>query len=125
MVDSSQRILSEQLLIPVHLLTKEAIETYSKHLKDEGILALHITNKYLDLAPVVFGSTDLFGFKGVEVTSSGDRNMQITASNWVLLTRDGTILNEMKGFDEVVLREPSAHTIIWTDDFSNIFSILK
>jgi len=112
--------------IPVHLLTQEAFEIYLRQLKKpSGILAIHITNTYLDLRPVVFGAAKHFGLKTVWVHSVGDGRAAKVA-DWMLLSLDNKIL----GSDVTanVLGEQIPHFRVirpWTDDYSNLFQILN
>ena len=111
--------------IPVHLLTLEAFKTYLAHLNpDHGILAIQITNMYLDLIPVVAGIAEHYHLRGYIVRGHGD--MRLTSDClWILLspTPDFTI-NNTSGADISPL-DTTANTILWTDDFSNIISIMK
>lgn len=112
--------------IPIHLLTQEAFGIYLRQLKKpSGILAIHITNTYLDLRPVVFGAAKHFGLKTVWVHSVGDGRAAKDA-DWMLLSLDNKIL----GSDVTanVLGEQIPHFRVirpWTDDYSNLFQILN
>jgi hypothetical protein len=112
--------------IPMHLLTAEAFGTYISHLNREtGILALHITNMHLDLVPVVAGIASHHGLRGYIVEGKGD--LRLTSDSlWVLLVDDsdsdwypaeGTVLQALQPAD--------ARNVLWTDDFSNVLSIMK
>src|SRR6185369_2294487 len=72
--------------IPVHLLTREAVELYFRHLKPAGILALHISNRYLDLEPVCEGSAQALGKLAMVVDDDGEEAPYFSSSTWVLLT---------------------------------------
>ncbi len=100
--------------IPTHLLTKEAIELYCRHLKSEGTLALHISNRYLDLEPVVRRLADHCGLEML-VTKSLKNQIEPneTMSVWVTLT-------VKKSRDRERLRQP-----VWTDDYTAILPIVR
>jgi SAM-dependent methyltransferase len=111
--------------IPVHLLVRQAFEQYFRHLKPDGILALHITNTWLDLSPVVAEAARYFGARGLLVHRLGVAELETAQSTWALLTREGTLL------DEPALKQAGrplpSHTGVrlWTDDYSNLFRIMK
>ncbi|MCE9604315.1 MAG: fused MFS/spermidine synthase [Planctomycetia bacterium] len=112
--------------IPVHLLTTQAFEIYLRHLNEDGILAIHISNKYLNLAPVVAAAAKRFGLEGTLIYSRDDPDTLQQASRWVLMTRRTTSplwqrwsregANSLDAFDTI---EP------WTDERSNLLEILK
>jgi MFS family permease len=112
--------------IPIHLLTKEAIEIYFKHLnKDTGILALHITNRHLDLQPIVWQLSDILGLKTVLIeddTSTQDE----WRSTWMLLSKARNFLYNPVITKAISKREKSDKKLRpWTDDYSNLFQIVK
>lgn len=111
--------------IPVHLLTKEALALYLKHLKPEGVLAFHTSNQYLDLAPIIRQLAEGAGYHAVLVNSQGDDDQLILPSDWVLVTRNGAVL---KNADVNLHSRPirsRAGLRLWTDDYNNLFQILK
>jgi spermidine synthase len=97
--------------IPVHLLTRQAFEVYFRHLRPGGIVAVHITNRYLDLAPVVEALAGALQKQVRMIHSDADPPNGIYAADWSLVT------------DSVqpVVRQLRP----WTDDYSNLFQILK
>ncbi len=72
--------------IPVHLLTKEAFELYFKHLKPDGILCVHVSNRYLNLVPVVAGLADALGKEAKVINTGEDEANALSATEWVLIT---------------------------------------
>ena len=110
--------------IPVHLLTREAMELYFRHLKPDGILAVHISNRYLDLQPVVQGEAKATGNVTRLVDTDDDESQDVFGATWVLVTAASP------GFDAGVLQnsteiESKRSVRLWTDDYSNLFQILK
>jgi hypothetical protein len=101
--------------IPVHLLTREAFQTYFSRLKPEGILAVHVTNRYLELAPVVESAASALGKQALEVHSQADPEQQVLAADWVLV-------GAVKQFGSPAV---SRANHLWTDDYSNLFQVLK
>jgi hypothetical protein len=102
--------------IPAHLLTAEAVEIYLKHLKRPyGILAIHISNRFVDLQPVVFGLAKHFGLHATIRDANADKDVEL-ASTWMLL------MYEMPGNITTPLPD---NRILWRDDYHSIFPILK
>jgi SAM-dependent methyltransferase len=110
--------------IPVHLLTREAIELYFRHLKPDGILAVHISNRYLDLQPVLQGETAVLHKVARVVDTEDDETQDVFGATWVLIANPATGFTQ----DELSNSAPleSKRTVrLWTDDYSNLFKILK
>jgi hypothetical protein len=111
--------------IPVHLVTKEALGLYLEHLAPDGVIAAHITNLHLDLQPVFWGLAEQYGLSMVRVEYEGDADSGY-ASHWILLARDPALL-DIPAIQEraVDLDGYSTDLKPWTDDYSNLFQILK
>ena len=110
--------------IPVHLLTLEAISLYFKHLRPDGVLAVHISNRYLDLEPVLAGETRATGKLARVVDTDDDDTQDVFGATWVLITSpaNGFHGEELKNSAEI---ESQRTVRLWTDDYSNLFRILK
>jgi hypothetical protein len=112
--------------IPIHLLTREALATYFRHLKPSGILAVHISNRYLDLAPVCARGALDFDKTATIVSDDGDESNFELPSTWVLLTSNPAWFKE-RSFNyadlSAAVAPPAFHE--WTDNYSNIIQILK
>jgi SAM-dependent methyltransferase len=111
--------------IPVHLLTKEAVGLYLRHLKPGGILAVHVSNKYLNLEPVVKMESDAFRCKSMLVDTDDDDTDGTFGATWVLVSRDSGVFETPEIKDAVGEVESAKGLRLWTDDYSNLFSILK
>jgi MFS family permease len=86
--------------IPAHLLTLESFEIYLKHLDiNHGVIAVHISNRYVDLNPVVRGLAEHFGINTVSVQASGDSIGGYT-STWVLMTNNKEVLDQLGAYNE-------------------------
>jgi hypothetical protein len=111
--------------IPVHLVTKEAFALYLAHLAPQGIIAAHITNLHLDLQPVFWQLAQHYGLNIARVDYEGDSKGGY-ASHWILLTRDPTLF-QLSAIHERAedLAEYSTNIKLWTDEYSNLFQILK
>lgn len=112
--------------IPVHLITKEALAAYLRHMKPDGIVAFHVSNRFLDLVPVVGRIAKENGAHAVVVYDEGGEDGDKTTSDWVLVSRDPKALEapQIKAAKPVAPEErPEWRT--WTDDYSNLVQILK
>jgi hypothetical protein len=111
--------------IPMHLLTLEAVELYLRHLRDpSGVLAVHISNKHLNLAPVVLAAAERFDLDGWIVSNSDDDARGIESSTWILLARPGQA-NFGRWGDLLDAENARGPAIPWTDDHSSLWSVLK
>ena len=114
--------------IPAHLLTREAIELYLRHLRGrESILAVHISNHYLDLSGQLWALADSLGLASalIETEKGGDEEGK-SSSTWMLLTRDPHLLRVSGIAQAATPRNPAApRARVWTDDYSNLFQALK
>ncbi len=111
--------------IPVHLLTREAFALYWRHLKPDGVLAVHVSNKFLDLAPVVKNAALETGKQVKLFDNEEEENEVIFSSDWVLVTARAGF------FDTPLLKNKGApiksrpNLRVWTDDYSNLWRILR
>ena len=115
--------------VPIHLLTREAYQVYRRHLKPDGVFAIHISNRYLDLKPVVAQSMAEMGWRGRIVEDDGVDQPYYTGTTWAILSPNEEFF-ESKNFagDSNSIVSPLLPTPgfpAWTDDFSNIISIIK
>ncbi len=111
--------------IPVHLLDVEAFDLYLRHLQPDGVVALHISNRHLDLVPVAWTLARHFDLSFVLIE---DRPVAKTASpsQWVLLSRDLAVLALPAIQSRAAPMDGYTTDIrLWTDDYSNLFAILK
>ena len=110
--------------IPVHLLTQEAFQVYLQHLKNpSGVLAVHVTNTFLDLRPIVVAAAERLGLASVAVHADIDGRVSY-ASDWVLVSRDQTRIDSItsRANHSAKLQVPEKRR--WTDDYSNLFQAL-
>jgi hypothetical protein len=110
--------------IPMHLLTAECAEIYRRRLAPGGVLALHISNRTLELDPVARGMARYLGWDAVQIVSGDDPKTGESSSHWVLLTSNQDFLERVRLTDH-----PSGWTsrapILWTDDFASLWHVLK
>jgi SAM-dependent methyltransferase len=114
--------------IPVHLITREALQTYFRHMKPDGIVAFHVSNRFLDLIPVVARLAKELSAHAVLISDDeNDEEKSIKSrSDWVLVSRDAEALEDPAIVDagaEPAEDRPAWRT--WTDDYSNLIQILK
>jgi spermidine synthase len=111
--------------IPIHLLTKEAFSLYMGHLSRDGVIAAHISNLHLDLTPVFWRLANLHGLHMIHVRSISEKNSGYP-SDWLLLTNNLNFLNNPEVKRHATgMKNYTSDADLWTDDFSNIFQIIK
>lgn len=111
--------------IPVHLLTLEAFQIYFRHLRPDGVLAVHVSNRYLDLKPVVRNLADRLGRSCVLIDTEDGEGDGTFGSTWVLVTSNQRFLEDPDVKAESKEVPPRPDLPLWTDDYSNLFRILK
>jgi len=109
--------------VPVHLLTRQALELYFRHLKPSGMLALHITNTHLDLAPVVESLSATLGKHAIQITNDKDEGKKLYRSVWALISSQPITAPGILDNAEELGSRPGLR--VWTDDYNNLFQILK
>ncbi len=112
--------------IPVHMLTREALALYFRHLKPGGILALHTSNLYLDLEPVCASGAEALGKQALVVDDNPPDDSFLYSSTWILLTSDSAwFQNDSFAGADVVPATALTGFRAWTDSYSNVLQILK
>ncbi|MEO5960751.1 MAG: fused MFS/spermidine synthase [Opitutaceae bacterium] len=112
--------------IPVHLLTKEAFEIYVRQLKPDGVLAVHVSNRYLDLRPVVENLAAEFGLECATIPNDYEEEWWLYRTTWILVTKNKALLEseKIKEIAEGPEKTKRMHTL-WTDDYASLYEILK
>lgn len=110
--------------IPVHLLTSEAIELYFRHLKPDGVLAVHITNHYLNLEPVLERAATHLGKQILIVRTTRDDDDVCYRTRWALLSANRQLFARPE-FANATRPVRAIGFKRWTDDYSNLFSVLQ
>jgi hypothetical protein len=111
--------------VPVHLLTKEAVALYLRHLEPNGILAFHVSNSYLDLASVVQQLAGVFGKQSRLVNNSSNADDDQTAADWVLMADPATFARLRDGQEIGKPTPVRAGLRLWTDDYSSLTQVIK
>lgn len=111
--------------IPVHLLTRECFDIYLRHLKPGGIIAIHISNQSLNLAPVVERAAERFGLKWAYIASPKRMEYAEYDSRWVLLSTNEAWINSAPIQQASTPMPAHKRSVrLWTDDDTNLFQIL-
>ena len=111
--------------MPAHLLTREAFEIFKRHMKPDGVIAVHISNRYLDLQPVVDAAAEHFKFGKAIISDDLEEYWYYYSSTWVLLSPNPKVLQSP---DIIAVRENPAKPLpplAWTDDYVSLFKVLK
>lgn len=107
--------------VPVHLLTREAFKTYARHLKPDGVLGINISNRYLDLEPVVAQAAKNAGFTAMVIADDSYEETYYVSSTWVIMARNPQFFvhpNFQDSYVRAAQTKPGIRE--WTDDYSNI-----
>ena len=115
--------------IPVHMITREALALYVRKLRDGGVVMFHISNQYLDLAPVLSnlaGAADLAGLMpGPRLSLPSEDRFGQMESRWIAIARDPRDLAALPSEEGWVQLPPASRAKLWTDDYSNVLGALK
>ncbi len=112
--------------IPVHLLTSQALALYQRHLAPGGIIAFHVSNKFLNLAPVVKEEADHAGLQvGYVVVTEDDDQKGTYSSDWVLVTANSDFLSLDKVEDATYEIPALPGLRLWTDDYNSVLPLLR
>ena len=112
--------------IPVHLLTVEAADIYRKHLLPGGLLLFHISNRSLNLEPVTRGLGQHLNWNAAQILAGDNPATGEDGSSWVILTENLGLLQKIaQDAPHVGWTDPKRKPILWTDDFSSLWHVLK
>ena len=115
--------------IPMHLLTREAMATYVRHIKPEGVIVFQATNRFVDIAPVVERLATAFGLRAILVSDWGGSNdgasYWLSGTDQIVVTRSQALLDAepLRSVADPLPQRPDFR--VWTDDFYNLLTILK
>lgn len=112
--------------IPMHLLTTQSVELYFKHLKPDGLLCIHISNRFLDLGGVVVGIANELKKPCVFVDSDGDPYAGLNTATWAIMTSNREFLDSPEIQDATTPWDSEVgKPIVWTDDYGSLWQVLK
>jgi hypothetical protein len=110
--------------IPTHLLTRQAMLVYLAELAPDGVLAVHVSNLFLDLRPVLAENSRALNLR-YGFVSSEEKDAMNWASDWVLLARNDKVLRQPEIASRLKSRDGLRRVRPWTDDYSDLFQLLK
>ena len=114
--------------IPAHLITREAIQLYLQKLAPEGVVAIHISNRYLDLRPVIIAlanDAQLAGALGERGPDTEGRGRLYYGSRWMVLARQASTLSELVKVDGWYPLGTYPESRLWTDDYTDVLGAIK
>jgi hypothetical protein len=110
--------------VPVHLLTREAVQLYLRHLRGPAsVIAFHMSNRILDLRPVVIGLSRALNLDSV-IAHTPDGALSFDC-RWAFLSQDRSILHFPALKEHLELAPPEMSGVLWTDDYSNILKLVR
>jgi SAM-dependent methyltransferase len=117
--------------IPMHLITREAMAAYLRHLKPDGAIIFQATNRFVDIAPVVERLAAEFGLTAVMISDAQDTSAATGLGYWtshtdqIIVTRNAALLASQPVRAAAEVLEPHPGFRVWTDDFYNLMHVLK
>lgn len=109
--------------IPVHLITVEAVAAYLRHMKPTGVIAFHVSNRFLDLKPVLLAIAERHGLEYAFFHEANDDGG--TTSDWVLLTRYKPFILRPEIVEATEPVAPQPGWRLWTDAYNNLLQVLR
>jgi SAM-dependent methyltransferase len=111
--------------IPMHLLTKEAFAIYRRVLRPGGLLMIHISNRHLELRPVVRTGGESVGMTGLLAAAAGDPLVRGYESSWTALSTDPAVVERVKATEpDLWVALPLGRRVHWTDDHASILPVV-
>ncbi len=113
--------------IPVHLLTQQAMSIYDSHMASDGVIAVHISNLYLDLRAIVDGLAEEFGYQSILVDGpDSDIDRSALKATWILMSKNPQSLAVAVGDHSLAsTAELVGKPVLWTDEKSNLLQAIK
>ena len=111
--------------IPIHLITREALAVYQRHLSERGAVLFHVSNRYLDLSGVVAQLAADADMTAVHFVDSPGNDARTSYTDWIAVTRHPELIERMMAGGGVVMRaDDHPRAPLWTDDHHNLFDVL-
>jgi spermidine synthase len=112
--------------IPVHLLTREALTVYLRHMKEDGVIAYHVSNRHLNLTPVVAQQAEHAGLKAILIDDNPPANdVHLSTSSYVLVAPQAYFDKRPEIAEKAANLTPVTGLRMWNDDYNNLFQVLK
>jgi hypothetical protein len=111
--------------VPVHLLTVEAFRLYASHLKPGGVLAVHVSNKFLELAPIVELAARRLNKPAVLVMNEESEQERVYRAFWVLVSDNPVVIDdeEVRAKARDIGARPGLRP--WADNYSSLYAVLR
>jgi spermidine synthase len=109
--------------IPVHLITSQALGIYRRHMKPGGVIAFHVTNRFLNLVPVVEGLAHAHQLMMIDISDTPAA--PASSSDWLLLSGPPRVARQARSHEAAREVEVRQDWRLWTDDFNNLVQVLK
>ena len=107
--------------IPIHLATEEAMEIYKDRLAPQGAVAMHVSNRHLELSSVVVGIADANDLRSWVFSEDANRDSEYIFSTTVVVSaREEADVGKLATSEQWELTEPEDNQRVWTDDYSNV-----
>ncbi len=112
--------------IPLHLITKEAVDGWFRHLHPDGVVAFHVSNRYIDLRPVLGNAAAEIGVSAYErVDTHGDKERGRGGSHWIVLIADPSVARWFASYPEWSEVPTHPEIPVWTDDFASVLPVIR
>jgi len=111
--------------IPLHLLTRECSDLYRQHLAADGLLLIHISNRYLDLNPITLALAEYLGRKAVRIDSDDNVDLGIHSATWIVITANEAFLSNSEVQDAHWPWAEDQAKQMWTDDFASLWQVIS
>ena len=111
--------------IPLHLLTRECADVYRKHLAADGLLLIHISNRYLDLNPVTLALAEHLGWTAVRIETDDNDELGVYGANWIVITANEEFLSQSEVRAAHSPWDDDQPVLLWTDDFASLWQVIS
>ena len=111
--------------IPVHLLTREALDTYRRHLAPGGILAFHISNQHINLGPPIAALAESSGLEARLFSTVSNQTPGEFGSTWILVSDNAAFFDQPKVAAHAIAPHLKPGLRVWTDDYSALLPVLR
>ncbi len=110
--------------IPMHLLTRECFKLYCDNLSERGVLAVHVSNRYLELETIVYNLSVELNYTPFLIFNDDDDDISADASTWALVVRDQELIDHLEAGDNLEEWDSPMPKTVWTDDFGSLTEVM-
>ena len=110
--------------VPMHLMTREALVLYRRHVKPDGVIIFHVTNRFLDLRSVTYQLAQDAGLEPI-LLDHQPNDAFLYHSSWVALTNNRELATRIAQFGNVIPRPDNLKQVLWTDDHSSLIPLIN